>query len=381
MAIQKRDTAAGVRYVARYRGPDQKERSRTFTRRKDAKVWLEERERDLRRGEWIDPKEHSTTLASHWKGWERAATSEGTRKVRERVGRNLGHLEQMPLWSIRPSDIERWAAELEHGRTWAKKAKLAPNTRKAWIGQLSGALNMAVRDGILVASPMAKADVRVSRTLRIAERDLPTVEQIAALAEARPGTFARMVTVAAATGLRAGELGGLRVESVDFLRKQIHVTEQATLSAAMEWQPLKSERSRRVVPLPDVAARAMSDELAANPGDRSQPVFRTAKGQMWHSGTIAATMRVLNPGFTFHGLRHFYASTLIHSGASVVSVSELLGHASPQTTLEIYGHMWPGESERLRGIVDETLTSCGLFAGFEVGRHDEAPAATGANGG
>lgn len=56
----------------------------------------------------------------------------------------------------------------------------------------------------------------------------------------------------------------------------------------------------------------------------------------------------LDPAFTWHSLRHFYASALIHSGASVKTVQERLGHESAETTMQVYAHLWPGEDERTR---------------------------------
>ncbi len=59
--------------------------------------------------------------------------------------------------------------------------------------------------------------------------------------------------------------------------------------------------------------------------------------------------------FTSHGLRHFYASALIAGGASVKQVQERLGHASAMITLEIYSHIWPGEDDRTRDVMDAAL--------------------------
>ncbi|MFC9769119.1 tyrosine-type recombinase/integrase [Rhodococcus jostii] len=60
----------------------------------------------------------------------------------------------------------------------------------------------------------------------------------------------------------------------------------------------------------------------------------------------------LGNGVTWHSLRHFYASTLIYSGASVKAVQERLGHSSAETSLKIYAHMWPsGLRSRLGGSV------------------------------
>ena len=56
-----------------------------------------------------------------------------------------------------------------------------------------------------------------------------------------------------------------------------------------------------------------------------------------------------------HDLRHFYASALIRHGADVKLVQARLSHKSAQTTIDIYGHLWPDSDERTR-----TATETGL---------------------
>jgi integrase len=56
-----------------------------------------------------------------------------------------------------------------------------------------------------------------------------------------------------------------------------------------------------------------------------------------------------------HDLRHFYASLVIQSGASVRAVQARLGHSSAVTTLGTYAHLWPEEEDRTRAAVDAEL--------------------------
>lgn len=64
-----------------------------------------------------------------------------------------------------------------------------------------------------------------------------------------------------------------------------------------------------------------------------------------------------------HDLRHFYASAFVAGGASVKQVQLVLGHASTVITLRIYAHLWPGEEDRTRSVMDAVLgglrTGCG----------------------
>ena len=59
---------------------------------------------------------------------------------------------------------------------------------------------------------------------------------------------------------------------------------------------------------------------------------------------------------TSHGFRHFFASALIAGGASVKQVQTVLGHASAVITLRTYAHLWPGDEDRTRDVMDAALS-------------------------
>jgi integrase len=60
----------------------------------------------------------------------------------------------------------------------------------------------------------------------------------------------------------------------------------------------------------------------------------------------------LERSIRFHDLRHAFASALISAGCSIKAVQRALGHASASTTLDTYGHLWPGDEDRIRQAVD-----------------------------
>ena len=59
---------------------------------------------------------------------------------------------------------------------------------------------------------------------------------------------------------------------------------------------------------------------------------------------------------TAHSLRHFFTSALIAGGASVKQVQTVLGHASAVITLRTYAHLWPGDEDRTRNVMDAALS-------------------------
>jgi integrase len=57
-----------------------------------------------------------------------------------------------------------------------------------------------------------------------------------------------------------------------------------------------------------------------------------------------------------HSLRHFAASALVSGGASVKQVRMFLGHASATVTLRTYAHLFPGDEDRTRDVLDAALS-------------------------
>src|SRR5579864_9525219 len=67
--------------------------------------------------------------------------------------------------------------------------------------------------------------------------------------------------------------------------------------------------------------------------------------------TARKKVQGLPAGFRYHDLRHYLASLLIASGSDVKTVQARLRHASAKTTLDTYGHIWPGRDESTRAAV------------------------------
>jgi integrase len=91
------------------------------------------------------------------------------------------------------------------------------------------------------------------------------------------------------------------------------------------------------------------DELLVFTTGRAGPLTRATFNMTWRKAVKAAG---LPEGTGFHELRHFYASLLIASGASVKTVQARLGHKSALETLNTYAHLWPDSEDQTRRAVD-----------------------------
>lgn len=341
---------------ARYRDETGKEHAQHFAKKGEAKRWLDEVTAAVVRGDYVDPKAGRITLRAYAAKWEAVqVSSDGTARIVDNALRLhlLPELGDRQLASIRPTEVQGFVKKLE-----AKT--LSPGTVRGIYHVTTQLFAAAVDDRLIPRTPCTRVRLPASDDEPV---KAPTVEQVVAMTGAVDARWRPLVVALAGSGLRIGELLGLEVADVDFLRRTIGVERQRMQSGAIG--QLKSKRSRRVVPVGQVVV----DELAAHLAARREaaggekvagPLFVDELGaplryRRWRSVWEAAA-KAAGVDFTSHDLRHFYASALIAGGASVKQVQERLGHASPMITLQTYAHLWPGDDDRTRDVMDQALS-------------------------
>lgn len=358
------------KYRGRYRDPSGREHARHFARKVDAQRWLDEATASIVTGQYVDPKAGRETFKQYAERWRavqvhRPATkSHVERMLRLHVYPVLG---DWPLASILPSDVQAWVAGMQ----------LAPSTVHVVHGIVAGIFNAAVGDRRIATSPCGRTRLPKVEPKRVVPLSTTAVE---ALIAAVPESSRALIVLAAGTGLRQGEVLGLTLDRVDFLRRTITVDRQIVSLGTTDpyLGPTKTAASVRTIPLPQVVAEALAehvrvygateveveDQTRAKPGPVTVPLlFVDSQGRPWRRGLFGS--RVWLPaveaadgvpaGTGFHQLRHFYASLLIRHGESVKTVQSMLGHASASETLDTYSHLWPDSDERTREAVDGVL--------------------------
>jgi hypothetical protein len=190
--IQRREG----RWQARYRGPDGKERTKTFDRRQDAKGWLDDMESSIRKGSWVDPARSAMRLEKWAAEWLPSRTdlraSSYTRLesiVRMHVVPEFG---SRPLATIGNGEIRKWA-----GRMTADGMSAAA-VRKC-VFALRGMLDAAVADQRLVVNPAANVPLPAEHA---AEQRFLDHEQVLTLADMITPRYRALVILGAFGGLR-----------------------------------------------------------------------------------------------------------------------------------------------------------------------------------
>ncbi len=347
------------RYVARVK-VNGTETSKSFDRERDAKAWLREREGLRPTGRRMDNVILLTLVE------RRAELAEGSTRVgREHLAENLGDLGVMRLADVTTDDVRAWRAGLAAGRDWANGKPLKSSTISTLTRHLSAVFNEAVANGQIPRNPVRgarKGGGHIASSGVVDPADVMTLYQLRRILREAPEPLRTMFELAATSGLRPNEVAGLRVRSIDFDRKTVNVIEQADGDyEAWGWGPLKSETSRRRVPLPDSTLKRLQTHLDSHPDYvPGSPLFRTERGYQWSTAHIGNRWRAIAKAARVEGhspksLRHFYASKLIDAGESVTVVQKRMGHASPTVTLTVYAHLFPEADAATRAVFDDLI--------------------------
>jgi integrase len=361
-------------WQVRWRDETGAQRKRNFARKASATSFDAETRSRLDRGTSLDLAAGRQSVSAFAAAWRvdlslRASSA-------ERMNRAFRvHVDELPLGRLAMS-----AVRPSHLRAWKKDRAevLAPSTLAVVWAMVASMFNAAVLDRVIGLSPCAgvKAPTAGKRA-----HFIPSAEQVRAVTQALPERYRAVAWLAAGCGWRRNEILGTEVGALDFLRRTAEVRQQllALPGEPMCLAPPKTPTSYRVNELPGVASMPLARHLEKFPAaerliwDRTNPrkpvkrpaalVFTTTTGAPVHPAWWAAMWRKaaddagIPKGTGVHCLRHYFATLLIHNGASVKEVQLAMGHATPMITLNTYVGEWPEGGGRTRAIVDAALGS------------------------
>ncbi|MFF8995757.1 tyrosine-type recombinase/integrase [Streptomyces sp. NPDC014983] len=378
----------GMRYRARYVGPDGTEKSKSFPdgKKRLAEQWLTNIASDMSRGQYIDPRAARITFKTFAEKWLKAHTSDVSSQI---VTEQRLRLHAVPILGTRPLDSFR----PEHIRELVSALEANPAVSDAYArniyGDVRAVLSAAVDDGLLPRNPCSAKSVRPPAVER--RRVVPWLPaQVHAVRAALPERYQAMVDTGAGCGLRQGEIVGLAEDALDFEGGTLRVVRQVKLIRGKAvFAPPKCGKERDV-PLPSSVAEALRAHMDAykpveitlpwrkpdGPKVSARLLFtNTASGVVWRSNfniqewkrglAVAGLIPDAGPDGKYksarehgmHALRHFYASVLLDAGESIKAVSQYLGHTDPALTLRVYAHLMPSSQERTRKAIDTALRS------------------------
>lgn len=338
--------------------------------RKDAEQALAKRLNEFAEGRYVAPVvETVQTYAEHWleniapAGRQRVTVQRYATLIRAHIAPGLGDVE---LQALDGTKIDRFYTKL---RTVGRRdgGGLSTMTLHHVHTVLGAILKSAVKARKLARSPLE--DIQTKPKPKAKRAEVLNDDEIATLLTSIKGTWLYMPTLlAACTGMRRGEVLGLRWRDIDFSSASLNVAQAVErVSGKPSLKEPKTDLSRRTIKLPASILPALAAHrkaeaerrLALGLG-RSEMVFTSARDGVlidpevlsaaFTSAVVAAN---IGKRVTFHGLRHTHISKLLRAGVPVHAVSARAGHSKPSVTLNTYAHLIGGEDDHAAELADE----------------------------
>ncbi len=385
--VYRRETPSGasswVAHATWQEGGKRRQAKRSFRTKKAAQAALTELLAAHQTGTFVAP--NRMVLRDFVDPWldglanqgRKPTTLQGYRKTLNAYV--LPRLGDVALQEFRASDLDAMYADLlrSGGRGGRPLSMTTVHHAHAVINKL---LHDAERKGLVTRNVAKLADAPSLTTARARgpEMTVWTPAELSTFLDSIEGNRNEaLFRVMAMTGLRRGEVVGLRWSDVQLDRHRLTVNQAATVIDGLEVVDVpKTRRSRRVIDLDgDTTAllsrhRARQREMflrlgvTASASDRvftneiGDPIRPHSIGQAF--GRLVTTAGV--PKIRLHDLRHTHASHLLMAGINVKVVSERLGHASVSFTLDTYAHVMPGQQAEAAAAAAALITRRGTMS-------------------
>jgi integrase len=270
----------------------------------------------------------------------------------------LPRIGSITLNNLKTKDLQQFYNNIfESGKAPRKSSSseasgLSVSTIKHIHNIIHQSLAQALKEGLIrsntdEACVMPKAEKKKINTLPMEDISL-------FLNEASKGNHYSMYYLDLCTGLRRGELLGLKWEDIDFVENTLIIKRQLTrMSNKLILSSLKTQNSYRTVKIPDSAIDVLKSH------QEFQNVLKEKAGMIWEESGLIFCNEIGKPldpsgvyhnfkrlikrlGFNdnrFHDLRHTFATISLQNGVDIKTIQESLGHSNAAFTLQVYGHV------------------------------------------
>ena len=251
-----------------------------------------------------------------------------------------------------------------------KEQGLGARTLQLIHATLYNVLKQAVREGILGHNPVEAVErPRVEQ----AEMQVLNEEQIQQFLIAANGSpFEAIYYLALVTGMREGELLGLKWSDLDWNKGVLFVQRQLQQidGQGYVFMPPKTKAGRRQIKVGSATLKQLEAHQARQAPDRERAGERWQENDLMFPTTLGTPLdykrvtsefkRLLKraglPNLRFHDLRHTSLNALMEMGTPVNTVQRRGGHARPSTTVDIYGHATARSQEEAAEKIEALIT-------------------------
>lgn len=345
-------------YVGRFTNRYGKREQKVFSRLQECKRWLAD-------SQYAD--EHSNiayasemTVKAWFDYWiemkERTVRPNTVRNYRERFAKNIEpQIGKFLLRDVKTLDCQRVMNQMADD---GYRTTTINQTRIA----LYNMLDYAYQNDVIRKNP-CNAMVKSNIGKESRKKEALTLEQQKLFVQGIKGTaYENQFRFLLQTGLRTGELVGLKWSDIDFEKRTLTIARTMEYRhSTKEWRigPPKSKSGQRTIPLTEEALAILKKQKSKNqsmdviPIDWIEFVFLSRKGEPVKNSTYdTALFKVCDkmhiPRFSMHVLRHTFATRCIEAGMKPKTLQTILGHANIGITMNLYVHTT--EDEKLKEI-------------------------------
>lgn len=291
------------------------------------------------------------------------------RHMTARIYPEIGHIK---LRDLRPEHLNTLYSKLAaDGINKHTGGKLSNRTILRYHRFASIVLAQAVKEGLIPINPASRAEPPKAERKEpnyVQQSDIPAI--LEAL-ESEPFKWQVLVHMLLVTGVRRGELLGLKWANVDFDSSRIFICNTLMYSpdrGVYESSP-KTEQSKRYIALPRETVQLLkkyrnwqfSERLRLGEYYNNQDfVFTQDNGKPMHPDSVTTWLDRFSkrhglPHINPHAFRHTMTSILIFNGVDTVSISKRLGHSQVSTTTNIYAHAMAEADKRNADVLGDML--------------------------
>jgi integrase len=344
-------------------GKRKRKKQRGFKTKKDAEKALALIEAEVYKGTFFEPS--SIAFKVHLLDWYKSKKNSinvqtaGTYEsiINHRIIPALGHV---LLSSVTPIMIQNYVNDLHD-------EGLSSATIKKIYQIIKSSLDYAVNMELLPSNPMKKLQLPKDKKTEMTVWEVADIK--AFLNAAKKDRFYIAFHLAITTGMRRGEILGLRWRDIDFQKGILYVCQTLSKDGKQFLVGGKTESSVRSIKLPNETLLALQSQRISISKEKfkfgpaytdNDLVVCTTKGTPVNPNNLKRSYdRLIGVAgvskIRFHDLRHTHATMLFAQGVQAKVVSERLGHSNIKTTLDIYSHVLPNMQEEAANQIDVLL--------------------------
>jgi integrase len=348
---------------------DGKRLGRTTKTQKEGREWIREMLNQIDEG--LTYSNSKLTLAQYIQEWlvsventlRPSTFKQYTQYAKNHITPYLGKLR---LIDLRPDHIQKRYNQMA-------KEGYGPRTVQLVHAVLRRSLGKAVKLRLISRNPAKAVTPPKSIPKEMKFLDEKQIQQLLSTAGENKDHLYALYFLAIATGMRQGELLGLKWADLNWETGKLQVIRQLTRAkrGGFEFTQPKTKAGQRTIQLSKEVLEVLKEHRKYQQYMYSFNHHRWADDNLIFTNTIGSPLDKYNllkrfkkllkkaglPDIRFHDLRHTAASIMLNNGIPVIIVSRILGHAKPSTTMDIYGHLIPGKQKEAASLMGRVLTN------------------------